>query len=272
MIDQQGTEFISIPTESIEPNPWQPRKDFDPKELQDLADSLSQDGILQPLVVSRHPFVSNRYYVIAGERRLRAAKLAGLVEVPAHLKKLDMAADDQLRVALVENIQRSNLNVIEEGKAYRCLIERFGYTQEECAKRLGKDRVTITNALRILLLPEEIHEDIVSNRLSAGHARALASLSDRTRILYARSIILKRELNVRETERLCKAMKVEETNKPARQMNADLHYIQETLESILGTQVHIKGSMQRGRIELNYFSQEDFEKLLRILGFNSTAN
>lgn len=272
MIDEQPSEFISIPTDSIEPNPWQPRKDFDPKGLQDLAASLLQDGVLQPLVVSRHPFISNRYFVIAGERRLRAAKLAGLVTVPANLKKLDMDADDQLRVALIENIQRSNLNVIEEGKAYRCLVDRFGYTQEECAKKLGKDRVTITNALRILLLPDEIHDDIVCNRLSAGHARALASLSDRTKILHARSIILKRELNVRETERLCKAIKLEETNKPTRKVNPDLHYIKESLESILGTQVNIKGSMQRGRIELNYFSQEDFEKLLQILGFNSTAN
>lgn len=272
MHNDQDTEFISIPTDSIEPNPWQPRKDFDPKGLQDLAASLLQDGVLQPLVVSRHPFVSSRYFVIAGERRLRAAKLAGLESVPAHLKKLDMDADDQLRVALIENIQRSNLNVIEEGKAFRCLIERFGYTQEECAKKIGKDRVTVTNALRILLLPEEIHEDIVANRMSAGHARALASLSDRTRILHARSLILKRELNVRETERLCKSLKLEETRGHVRKVNPDLHYIKETLESILKTQVNIKGSMQRGRIELSYFSQEDFEKLLQVLGFNSTAN
>lgn len=272
MRNTQDTEFIHIPIESIEPNPWQPRKLFDPKGLEDLAASLLQDGILQPIVVSRHPFVPERYFVIAGERRLRAAKLAGLVKVPVSLKKLDMDADDQLRVALIENIQRSNLNVIEEGKAYRCLIDKFGYTQEECAKKLGKDRATVTNALRILLLPDEIHEDLISNRLSAGHARALASLSDRSRILHARSVILKRELNVRETEALCKTLKIEETNKPIRKMDPDLYYIQESLRSILGAHVNMKGSMQRGRIELNYFSQDELEKFLTILGLNSTAN
>lgn len=274
MATGQLSEFIDIPTESIEPNPWQPRKDFDPKGIQDLAASLLQDGVLQPLVVSRHPYVSDKYFVIAGERRLRAAKLAGLQSVPASLKRFDLENDDQLRVALIENIQRSNLNVVEEGKAYRCLIDKFGYSQEECAKKLGKDRVTITNALRILNLPEEIHEDIVQGRLSAGHARALASLSERTRILYARSIIMKRELNVRETETLCKSIKFQETAKqPQSKHDPDLHYIKETLQSLLETQVNIKGSMKKGRIEISYFSQEDFERLLSVLGFSSsTAN
>jgi ParB family chromosome partitioning protein len=162
--------------------------------------------------------------------------------------------------------------VFEEGKAYRCLIERFSYTQEECAKKMGKDRVSVANALRILLLPEEIHEDLVSNRMSAGHARALASLSDRSKILHARSIIIKRGLNVRATESLCKSLKIGETTGSVRKVDPDLEYIRETLQTILESQVHIKGSMQRGRIELNYFSQEEFEKLLQILGFNSSAH
>ncbi len=273
MLSEQSAEFLNLPIESIEPNPWQPRKDFDPKGLQDLASSLLQDGILQPLVVSRHPFISNRYFVIAGERRLRAAKLAGLKSVPANLKVFDMERDDQLRVALIENIQRSNLNVIEEGKAYRCLIERFQYTHEECAKKLGKDRVTITNALRILLLPDEVQEDLVSHRMSAGHARALSSLGgDTAKILHARALILKKELSVRETESLCKALKLEETQKSRKKNNPDLQYIQESLESMLSVRVNIKGSAIRGRIELGYSSKAELEKILEILKFHSAAH
>jgi ParB family chromosome partitioning protein len=272
MNTEQDPNFIRVLVDSIEPNPWQPRREFDVKALDSLAASLLQDGVLQPLVVSPHPFIENKYFVIAGERRLRAAKIAGLKTVPVSLKKLNLETDDQLRVALVENIQRSDLNVIEEGKAYRSLIDRFGYSQEECAKKLGKDRITVTNALRILNLPEEIHQDLINGRITAGHARALASLTDKTRILLARSSILKRELNVRETERLCKKLKSEETNKPLHETDSDLRYIEESLQSILGTLVSIRGSTKRGRIELNYYSQESLEKLLAILGFSSTAN
>ncbi len=267
-----ASEYLNIPIEIIDPNPWQPRQDFDPKSLQDLAASLAQDGILQPLVVARNPMNASRYFVIAGERRLRAAKLAGLMKVPVHLKTVDMEADDHLRVALIENIQRSNLNVVEEAKAYRCLIDQFGYTQEDCAHKVGKDRTTIANALRILTLPEDIHDDIVNERLSSGHARAIAGLNDPVKIRQVRDWILKKRLNVRETESLCKKMKFEGATRALPQVNADLNYIAETLRSILHAQVSIKGTMQKGRIELSYFSQEEFQTFLVLLGYDSAAN
>lgn len=268
MNDTVDYEYSSVAVELIDANPWQPRLEFDDKDLQDLAQSLAQEGVLQPLIVSTNPLNPARLFVIAGERRLRAAKLAGLKKVPVLFK--EMHADDQLRVALIENIQRSNLNIVEEGKAYKCLIDQFGYTQEECAKRVGKDRATIANAMRILLLPEEVREDLVHNRLTAGHARALASLGDKKRILQARDWVLKKGLNVRETEALCKRMKAEMTKAPL-QLNSDLHYITKTLRSILHTPVNIKGSTQKGKIEIPYFSPEQFEVVLSLLGYDSTS-
>ncbi len=265
-------KFLSLSVDKIDPNPWQPRREFDAQALQDLASSLKQDGVLQPLVVAKSPLESDRYFVIAGERRLRAARLAGLNKVPVHLRTLDMEAHDHLRVALIENIQRSDLNIIEEAKGYRCLIDQFGYSQEECARKVGKDRTTITNALRILSLPESIHDDLARGRLSSAHARALAGLSDKTKILEARNLILARGLSVRDTENLCKRMKVEDASKRPSRFNADLNYISNTLQSILCAQVAIKGDLKKGRIELSYSSPEEFQAILTLLGFDSAAN
>lgn len=270
-----SSELVRVEVELIEPNPWQPRKTFNNKELEELKESISQEGVLQPLVLSLHPFVPQKYYVIAGERRLRAAKLAGLSRVPATVINLDPTKDDQLRLALIENIQRSNLNIIEEGRAYRALIERFGYTQEDCSKRVGKDRVTITNALRILNLPEEIHEDLISGRLSAGHARALVGLHDRLKILRMRDVILARQLSVRETENLCKKTKkggateeglgIEDSLPEPNAHDPDLRYIQESIQSHLGVRVQIRGNLNLGRIELTYLSADEFERLWKVL-------
>ena len=270
-INGQDTEFISIPSENIDPNPWQPRKSFDQANLQELAASISQDGLLQPLLVSRHPFLSERFFLIAGERRLRAARIAGLKHVPATVTRAGLDEDDQLRVALIENIQRSNLNVLEEGRAYRCLIERFGYTQEECAKRVGKDRVTVNNAIRILSLPEEVLEDLASSRLTSGHARALVALGERTRILDARAVILKRGLSVRETEAYCKSLKSPRPSTHQSKVNPDLLYLENLFSDLLGAQVRIQGTVNKGRIHLAYYSKDDLQRFLDIFKTNTPA-
>ena len=218
-------------------NSDQPRKYFEPSELKSLALSIKQDGILQPLVVSKQ---RNGYSLIAGERRLRAAKIASLNKVPVIVK--EGTPEKLLRLALIENIQRSDLSIIEEARAYESLIKEFGLTQEACARKVGKDRSTIANALRILALPIEVQSDLANKKLTMGHGRALLSLEEKEKILEAREIIDKKSLSVRQTEQLCKQLKSSNSKKkPAKGIDNDLQYIADNLRSHLRTKVKLSG-------------------------------
>ena len=262
--------ILQVNTESIEPNPHQPRKVFDEQALKDLAASIRVDGVLQPLIVSTGD-KPGTFVLVAGERRLRASRLAGLEKVPVIVK--EGAVNDMLRLALIENIQRSDLNIIEEAEAYASLIKDFGYTQEQCAEKVGKERSTVTNSLRLLNLPREIQDDIMEARLTMGHGRALLSLPDKKMMLRARDLVVKRQLSVRDTEALCKTLQSNPDRsgqapmsvEGASAVNADLNYVADTLRSQLKTKVKISGTGQRGKIEISYFTPAELERIVSLL-------
>ena len=211
-VDESKNYFI-CPVEKIRPNRNQPRKHFAPDKLDELAASIREKGIIQPLVVTRK---DDHYEIIAGERRWRAAQKAGLHEIPVVIR--EATPDAIMELALIENIQRQDLNAIEEAHAYRSLVEQFSISQEDVARRVGKNRTTVTNSLRLLKLPEEIQKDIVEERLSMGHARALLSLESEELVEKARHEILHRQLSVRATEDLVRRLKVNPHPAPAKRL------------------------------------------------------
>ena len=265
---ERGPGLMQIAVSDIQINPKQPRKFFKKSELDNLASSIEQDGLLQPLVVSSTEN-QGKYILIAGERRWRASQLAGLNTVPAIVKQV--ANDDLLRLALVENIQRSDLNPIEEAEAYLALINDHGLTQEECAHRVGKERATIANFLRLLSLPANIQNDLIECKLPIGHAKALASLDNPKIISRARDIIVKKALNVRQTEQLCRKLKKnkEPEVSGATAISPDLDYLVETLRNQLKTKVKMTGSGARGKIEISYFSPAELERIISLIGDTS---
>lgn len=270
VVHRSNNMILLVNPESIEPNPHQPRKVFDEQSLRDLAASIRVDGVLQPLIVSTGD-KPGCFVLVAGERRLRASRLAGLEKVPVIVK--EGAVNDMLRLALIENIQRSDLNIIEEAEAYASLIKDFGYTQEQCAEKVGKERSTVTNSLRLLNLPREIQDDIMEARLSMGHGRALLALPDKKMMLRARDLVVKRQLSVRETEALCKTLQLNPDRtgqtpmsvEGASAANADLNYVADTLRSQLKTKVKISGTAQRGKIEISYFTPAELERIVSLL-------
>ncbi len=261
--------IIQIKVDQIEPNPSQPRRVFDEKLLEDLSKSIKEDGVIQPVIVSAIKGKSQKYMLIAGERRWRASKLAGLEKIPAIVK--EASPETTLRFALIENIQRQDLSVIEEAEAYKSLIEDFGLTQEQCAQKVGKDRSTITNLLRLLSLPKEIQEDIMEDTLSMGHGKALLSLETKQNMLRARDIIVKKQLNVRKAEQLCKKIKTSgasafESQESAGVSSPDVSYIEETLRGYLKTRVKLIGNEKKGKIQISYFSPAELERVLSLIG------
>jgi ParB family chromosome partitioning protein len=261
----QRAAVLEIAQNQIDVNPHQPRLNFKESEIAALAQSIKVDGIIQPLTVMRGAS-PGRYVLIAGERRLRASKLAGLTTVPVIVRE-PMTDQEQLRVALIENIQRQDLNIVEEAEAYQSLIEDYGLTQEQCAEKVGKERSTVANTLRILHLPKEVREDLVESRLTMGHGRALLSIEDKKLILRARDIIIKKGLNVRQTEQLVKNYKSQTRGSSGKSKDqADLGYLADSLRSTLMTKVNISGTASRGRIEISYFSSAELERLLAVLG------
>ena len=253
-----------VAVSSIDANPYQPRQYFDEEELQKISDSIKKEGVLQPVILTPN---NGRYNVVAGERRIQAAAMAGLTSVPAIIKSLSDA--DSLRIALIENIQRSDLNAIEEAMAYSVLIDNFGYTHEQCAEQVGRDRSTVCNFLRILKLPAEIRNDLVHERLSLGHCRALLALPTVESILEARKLIIQKGLNVRQTEQFCKnLLKDEQPSKP-KPINPDLEHLASGLRDHLRTKVRVSGSETRGRIEISYFSSSELERIMTLIGLSS---
>lgn len=258
VVDEEGKTYFSCPIEEIRPNKEQPRKTFSDDKLGDLVASIKEKGIIQPLVVRRK---SDHYELIAGERRWRAAQKAGLREVPVVIQ--DVSDDVALEMALIENIQREDLNAVEEAQAYHELMHKFDLSQEELAKRVGKERSTVANALRLLKLPVEIKQDIVEERISMGHARALLSLHDPELLKEARAELLKKHLSVRETENLVKRLR-ESTPppKPKKERDHNMADLVEQLKRRFGTRVDIKLNGKKGKIEISF---TDLDELTRII-------
>lgn len=265
-MEENAADPARISIYKIEPNPLQPRKQFDELELQALADSITANGLIQPLALRRLP---NGYYqIIAGERRWRACRLAGLEEVPAVI----LEADDQkaMELALIENLQRQDLNPVEEALGYQSLMQDYALTQEQVAQQVGKSRPAIANALRLLQLPEEILDLLASGALSAGHARALLQLQDAHLQAIAAQKITALDLSVRQAERLCKQMSHEAAPKaePEAATPLEVDYIAEceaALSRQLGRGVKIINGKRKGRFELEFYGQEDLQRLLELL-------
>lgn len=262
-------EYILCDIDAIEPNPYQPRKEMDMDALRDLSASIKEKGVLQPLVVTVDEDDMDKYVLIAGERRLRASKLAGLEEVPVIVR--DVCVQDRLELALIENIQRENLNAIEEALAYGQLVEEFSLTQEEVAKRVGKKRSTVANMLRLLQLPQFAKDDVASGRLSMGHARVLLSLQNEEEMESLRNTILKKRLTVRQAEGAVKGVrkKVRAVSRKPQGEEIPKSYCKTLSADIVrtfDTKVKIVQNGSRGKIEIEYFSLDDLERIHNLIG------
>ena len=248
----------------IEPNSEQPRKNFDEESLQELADSIRQYGILQPLIVQKK---GNHYEIIAGERRWRAAKLAGITDVPVLIREYDK--QQTMEIALIENVQRADLNPIEEAQAFQQLIQEFHLTQEEIANRVSKNRATITNSMRLLKLDVSVQDMLADGKISSGHARALLGLEEGERQYQVAVKINEEKLSVRDVEKLVKMMnRPPKEKKPEKGPDIDLIYrqVEDKLKSIMGTKVVInQKDKNKGRIEIEYYSQEELERLIELM-------
>ena len=260
----QDSAYRLLPLHKVEPNPDQPRQDFDPEELQALADSISVHGVIQPLTVRELP--SGYFQIIAGERRWRAARLAGLSEVPAVV----IEADDKkvMELALLENLQRQDLNAVEEALGYRALMVEYGMTQDAIAGSVGKSRPAVANALRLLHLPDSVQELVRSGQLSAGHARAVLVLKTDKQQLEAAQKICNLGLSVRQAETLCKNMAKEPKPEPEEEATLKVNYVTEcekALSKYLGRGVRIVNGKRKGRFELEFYGQEDLQLLLDAL-------
>jgi ParB family chromosome partitioning protein len=256
----RDAEFLRIPVDRIRTSPFQPRRTFSPEELRELVDSVREKGVLQPVLVRPTP---EGYELVAGERRLRAAQAAGIETVPAVVRKL--SDREALESTIVENVQRADLNAIELAEGYHRLAHEFSLSQEEIARRVGKDRATVANHLRLLKLPAQVKLAVVEGKLSAGHARALLSAPPE-RLLRIFAAILRKGLSVREAERLCQGG--EGRKGPARkQIRHDPHLkdLEEKLSRRGGTKVRIRGTQKKGTFEVAYFSEGEFDRLFGIL-------
>ncbi len=257
--------YIVASINELKPNMFQPRKDFDDETISELASSIKEKGILQPLVVRT---ISGGYEIIAGERRWRAAQRAGITRVPVIIKE---ATDREvLELALIENLQREDLNPIEEAVAYQQLIDEFELTHEDVSRQIGKDRSTITNQLRLLKLPEEAKKALIAGDITAGHARAILSIESSAEAREALKAIQKQKLSVRKTEQLIQNIS-KRKKKDAKPRSDDIYIrrITDELKKSLSTQVRIVDKQGKGKIEIDYYSNEELERLTSILKANS---
>lgn len=260
IVTDNKNRVIEIDLEEIIPNPDQPRTFFDEAEIEGLAESIRSVGLIQPIIVRQD---AGKYVIVAGERRYRACKLCGMKKIKAIVIEAD--EEQNFTVALIENIQREDLNPIEEAKAYRLLINRFKLRQQDIAKKVGKDRTTITNALRLLNLPEEVQQGLIDKKITPGHAKVLLSIEDSDRLLKIYNEVIEKGISVRALEKM-----IEETSEaksissePKKQLkNAQIKKMEEELIARLGTKVEIKHSGNKGRIEISYYSLDDFERII----------
>ena len=262
-VNESGEQLI--PINQVEPNREQPRKEFDEDALLELADSIKQYGILQPLIVQKR---KDYYEIIAGERRWRAAKKAGLKEVPVIIREY---TDQQVvEISLIENIQRENLKPIEEAMAFKKLLEEFNLKQDEVAERVSKSRTAVTNSMRLLKLSEKVQQMIVDEMITTGHARALLALDDEEQQYILANKIFDEKLSVRETEKLVKALKnpkKEDTTKEVEDKNSFIYAdIEDKMKSVIGTKVNIHQKKSgKGKIEIEYYSQDELERIFELI-------
>lgn len=254
--EKKALGITEIELERIVPNEYQPRKAFDDEKLKELAASIREQGVIQPVIVHR---AGSGYELIAGERRWRASRLAGLKTIPALIK--EATKRDLLEMALIENIQREDLNALEAAEAYKRLQDEFKLTQEDLAKRVGKERSTVTNFLRILHLPKEIKQELAAGTLSMGHAKALLSLERSRDQMQAATLIVKKGLSVREAESLAARLKNPPKERKIRQ-SQELKSLEERLKKSLGTKVSISSKSKGGRIIIEYYSAEELDRIL----------
>ena len=249
----------------IEPNKEQARKQFDEAALSELADSIAQHGVLQPLLV--RPIIGGGYQLIAGERRWRASRIAGLTQVPVIIKEL--TDDEAAVISLIENLQREDLNPIEEAYGFASLIKDFDLTQEEAAQRVGKSRPAVANALRMLRLPQEVIDAVREGRLSAGHARALAAIDDEKTAIFAAKTVMEKGLSVRETEKLVKALTAEkkEKKKKTAARNSFFDEVELSLNNSLGRKAKVvtKSGKESGTLEIDFYDKDDLARIAKVL-------
>jgi len=261
---QQVNKFDQlIPIEKITPNPDQPRRDFPKKELNELASSVREKGIIQPLILRKNPIITSSYEIVAGERRWRAAQIAQLHEVPAVIR--EYSDTEVLEIAIIENIQRAELNPVEEASGYQQLMDRFGHTQEKLATALGKSRSHIANLMRLLQLPQEVLDLLKNGSISTGHARALITTEDPAALA---KIVVKKGLSVRDTEKLAKSPNLQQkTIAQPLEKDADTRAIEGDLSANLGMKVSIdhKSGQEKGKIMINYNNLEQLDDICRIL-------
>ena len=261
-LEEGEEQYFQCPIEALEPNPSQPRQDFSPSELEELVNSVREKGIITPLLVSR---TQTGYQLIAGERRWRAAQKAGLERIPVVVR--EATPTESLELALIENIHRKDLNAIEEALAYRKLLEETGVTQDSLAKRLGKDRSSVTNLVRLLKLPATIQKDLIDGRLHMGHARILAGLDTSEEQNVLRDEIVKKGLSVRQSEALAKRRKSVAPSKERKGADVDyyLRSLTDKLKRSLGTKVDINRKGGKGRISIYFYSDEELDRILDLL-------
>lgn len=271
--DEENEDFFQCDINSIIPNKHQPRNIFKDENLEELAQSIRENGVIQPLIVVKSELKDGEFELIAGERRLRASKLVGLREVPVVVKDLT-EEENLLELAIIENVQRTDLSPIEEAAAYKKLIDIFGYTQEQTAEKVGKKRSTISNLIRLLKLPEYIQENVSQGIISEGHARSLLRVVDDPNLLKdIQDIIISKKLSVRQAEALVKKMLNEQLTKKAKAASKEINGITDSykqalvnqLENKLSAKVKLNQSGTRGTIELEYYSIDDLERLIGIL-------
>lgn len=266
--------FIEV--DKIKPNPFQPRREFDESKLKELSDSIRMYGILQPLVVTRKEFetdeggLATEYELIAGERRLRASKMAGLREVPALIRSAEDDDRTKLELAIIENLQREDLNSIDRALAFQQLANQFNFTHADIGKKMGRSREYVSNTLRLLLLPEEIQTALREKKISEGHTRPLLMLIDRPEeqnVLF-REIIL-RKMTVRDAEKVARRIAYDKVRKKEKMYNPEIVEIEEEVAGVLGTRVHIETKKDGGKIEIDFFDQEGLNRILEVIRSNA---
>lgn len=259
---------LHLKIDEIEPNRLQPRKNFDEDALQELSESIKQFGLIQPIVVKKK---ENYYEIVAGERRWRAARIAGLKEVPVIVKEYDER--ESMEIAIVENLQREDLNPIEEAQAYRRLIEEFGLKQDEAAQRVSKSRTAVTNAMRLLKLDERVQQMVIDDMISGGHARTLLAIENKEEQYAMAMLVFDNKMSVRETEKLVRnyLKKAEEKNKSQKkedfsQMETIYHQLEERMKSVIGSKVAIHSrNYKKGKIEIEYYSNDELERIIDLI-------
>ena len=257
----EGLSTNTLPLNDITPNRDQPRKTFDETALEELADSIRQHGILQPLLV--RPMPSGGYQLVAGERRWRAARMAGLGEVPVVIK--DLSDTEAMELAIIENLQREDLNPIEEAEGLQVLIDRCGFTQEEVAVSVGKSRPAIANSLRLLRLPEEVRDMTKNGEISAGHARALLAFDNQAMMLEAAKRIVSNKLTVRDVEKMAKSPRKSASRRSSSRRDSFYDEVELSLSETLGRRVKVSNSGSKGTLEIEFYSQEDLQNIANAL-------